>query len=77
MGACAPVGFQYSAEVSFPAPESTSQGLLLLVGQISGIIFIFGMNRIGMIPFLFVYVGFSIVGIILSALLEESPMIQE
>jgi len=76
LGACAPIGFQYCAEVSFPAPESTSQGLLLLVGQISGIIFIFGMNRIGMIPFLFVFVGFSIVGIILSAMLDESSMIQ-
>jgi MFS family permease len=76
LGACAPVGFQYSAEVSFPAPESTSQGVLLLVGQISGIIFIFGMNRMGMIPFLVVFIGFSIVGIILSAMLKESPMIQ-
>jgi MFS family permease len=77
LGACAPVGFQYCAEVSIPAPESTSQGLLLLVGQISGILFIFGMHRIGMIPSLFVFVGFSIVGIILSAMIKESPMIQD
>jgi len=34
----APICFQYSAEVSYPAPEATSQGLLLLAGQISGII---------------------------------------
>jgi len=76
LGACAPVGFQFCAEVSFPAPESTSQGLILLVGQISGILFIFGMNKIGIIPSLVVFIGFSIIGIILSVMLKESPMIQ-
>ncbi len=39
-----PLGFQYGAEITHPAPESTSNGLLLLVGQISGIAFIFGMD---------------------------------
>ena len=77
LGACAPVGFQYCAEVSLPAPESTSQGLLLLVGQVSGIVFIIGMHKIGMIPSLFVFVGFAILGIILSAVIKESPMMAE
>jgi MFS family permease len=35
-----PIGFQYAAEIGRPAPESTSQGLLLLVGQASGIAFL-------------------------------------
>jgi cyanate permease len=39
-----PVGFQYGAEITIPAPEGTSNGLLLLMGQISGIIFILGMD---------------------------------
>jgi MFS family permease len=39
-----PVGFQYGAEVAYPTPEGTSNGLLLLMGQISGIAFIFGMD---------------------------------
>jgi len=39
-----PVGFQYAAEISFPAPESISQGLLLWVGQISGLLFVAGMS---------------------------------
>ena len=39
-----PVGFQYGAEVAYPAPEGTSNGLLLLMGQISGIVFILGMD---------------------------------
>jgi sugar phosphate permease len=39
-----PIGFQYGAEVTYPISEGTSNGFLLLVGQISGILFIFGMN---------------------------------
>jgi sugar phosphate permease len=39
-----PVGFQYGAEVTYPTPEGTSNGLLLLMGQISGILFILGMD---------------------------------
>jgi len=39
-----PVGFQYGAEVTYPTPEGTSNGLLLLMGQISGIVFILGMD---------------------------------
>lgn len=39
-----PVGFQYGAEITYPAPEGTSNGLLLLMGQISGILFILGLD---------------------------------
>ena len=39
-----PVGFQYGAEVTHPTPEGTSNGMLLLMGQISGIVFILGMD---------------------------------
>ena len=39
-----PIGFQYGAEITYPAPEGTSNGLLLLMGQISGIAFILGMD---------------------------------
>jgi len=75
LGACAPVGFQYCAEISFPAPESISQGLILLMGQISGILFIYGMNKMGMIASLVVFVCFSAVGIILSVIIKESALI--
>ncbi len=77
LGGGAPVGFQYAAEVSSPAPESTSQGLLLLSGQISGIIFIVGMNFIGVTPFMMLFIGLSIVAIVLCTRLNESPMISE
>ena len=75
LGAGAPVGFQYSAEISYPSPESTAQGLLLLAGQVSGIIFIAGMNTLGMIPFM---VGFCIlmaVNVLISTKISESPMV--
>ncbi|NQU28381.1 MAG: MFS transporter [Candidatus Marinimicrobia bacterium] len=75
LGAGAPVGFQYAAEVTHPAPESTSQGLLLLAGQISGILFIVGMNLIGMIPGLVTFVALALVIIFLTIRLDESPMI--
>ncbi len=40
----APIGFQYGAEVAYPAPEGTTNGMLLLAGQISGVLFILGMG---------------------------------
>ena len=42
----APIGFQYGAEITYPAPEGTSNGLLLFMGQISGIIFILAMDAL-------------------------------
>jgi cyanate permease len=41
-----PIGFQYAAEITRPAPEGTSNTLLLLMGQISGVIFIFAMDAL-------------------------------
>jgi MFS family permease len=41
-----PIGFQYGAEMTFPAPEGTSNGLLILMGQVSGILFILGMDAL-------------------------------
>jgi MFS family permease len=75
LGAGAPVGFQYAAEITHPAPESTSQGLLLFVGQISGILFILAMNTFGMIASMIVFVGMSFIVVVLSLLLKESKII--
>ena len=75
-----PVIFQYAAEVSYPSPEATSQGLLMLAGQISGIIFIFGMDFFrsesgSMSPFLIVLIILSLINIALSFMIKESSMI--
>jgi MFS family permease len=59
-----PVGFQYAAEICHPAPESTSQGILLWVGQISGILFVFGMSVRNNIYLPKVMVVFSILAIL-------------
>lgn len=39
----APVGYQYAAEITYPSPEGTSNGLLNLAGQLS-VIFIYSME---------------------------------
>jgi nitrate/nitrite transporter NarK len=39
----APIGYQYAAEITFPAPEGTSNGLLNLAGQAS-VVFIYAMD---------------------------------
>jgi MFS family permease len=74
-----PIGFQYAAEISSPAPESTSQGLLLWVGQISGMIMVTGMsmNDKAYLPvFLIVFVVISIIAAALVSFLKESALIK-
>ncbi|EOQ95420.1 transporter, major facilitator family protein [Leptospira wolbachii serovar Codice str. CDC] len=76
LGIGAPIGFQYCAEITSPAPESTSQGLLLLVGQVSGILFILGLNFFGMVSFLYILLFLSIVNFIMVFWLKESPFME-
>jgi MFS family permease len=76
----APVIFQYAAEISYPSPEATSQGLLMLAGQIAGIIFIFAMDHFRtasglMTPSLIVLIGLSVLNIAISLMLKESELI--
>ncbi len=75
LGTAGPIGFQYVAEVSYPAPESLSQGIVLLAGQISGIIFIVLMNTVGMIESLYIFAGLAALTIIITLLMKESPRI--
>ena len=75
-----PIGFQYAAEITYPAPEGTSNGLLLVMGQISGIVFIFAMNAGrsplsgAMTPSLVGLAVLSVASAILAAFLPESPI---
>jgi len=75
-----PVGFQYGAELTHPAPEGTSNILLLVVGQISGIIFIFGMDALKapasgeMTASLLILAGLAVICIVLAAMIRESPV---
>lgn len=73
-----PIGFQYGAEITYPAPEGTSNGLLLLMGQISGIIFILGMDAFkapetgSMTLPLLVLIGLMILCLFIGARLKEA-----
>jgi MFS family permease len=75
-----PIGFQYAAEISYPVPESGSQGLLLLAGQISGIVFTALMSiksNILLKPVMVVFTLLSIVSFVLVLFLKESPLVQK
>ena len=75
-----PIGFQYAAEITHPAPEGTSNSLLLVMGQISGIAFIMGMDALkspvtkSMTAPLLGLAGLTVVAIILATMLRESPI---
>ena len=74
-----PIGFQYGAEITHPAPEGTSNSLLIVMGQISGIIIIFGMDAIktasgSMSKSLLLLIGLTVINLVLSILLRESPV---
>ena len=77
-----PIGFQYGAEVTYPAPEGTSNGLLLLMGQISGILFIFGMDSFkspetgSMTPSLVALTGLMVSSLLLCTRLKESGLME-
>jgi MFS family permease len=76
-----PIGFQYGAEITYPAPEGTSNGLLILMGQISGIIFIFGMDSFkspingSMSLSLVALIGLMVLALILSFFLAEPKIL--
>ncbi len=73
-----PVGFQYAAEISYPASESISQGLLLWVGQISGLLFVAGMsikNNLYLNNYMILFSVMMFAVVVLVLLTKESPMI--
>ncbi|MGA2586906.1 MAG: MFS transporter [Candidatus Aminicenantales bacterium] len=75
-----PIGFQYAAEITHPAPEGTSNSLLLVMGQISGIVFIFLMDALkvpstgAMTTSLLALALLAVVSVILATRLRESPV---
>jgi MFS family permease len=78
-----PIGFQYGAEITYPASEGSSNGLLLMMGQISGIAFIFGLDLFkskvdgSMSNPLLILIGLMIISVIASFFLKESPIIKK
>jgi cyanate permease len=78
-----PVGFQYGAEITYPASEGTSNGMLLLMGQVSGIAFIFGMDSMkssqtgSMTRSLVILIILMVLGILMSLRLNEAALLGE
>jgi MFS family permease len=78
-----PVGFQYGAEITFPASEGTSNGMLLLMGQVSGIAFIFGMDSMksaqtgSMTRSLIILIVLLVLSILMSFRLSESSILNK
>jgi cyanate permease len=78
-----PIGFQYGAEITYPASEGTSNGMLLLMGQISGIAFIFGMDSLkssvtgSMNHSLIILIGLMVLSILMSFTLKESVILSK
>jgi MFS family permease len=74
-----PIGFQYAAEVSIPAPESASQGMLLWFGQLSGLFFVSGMsinNKQYLGSFLILFAVLTVFSLFGVFFLRESPVIR-
>lgn len=80
--AAGPIGLLYGAEVAYPAPEGTSNGLLLMMGQISDIAFILGMDALqspatgSMTPSLLILIGLMVLGLVLCTRLREADLIR-
>jgi sugar phosphate permease len=75
-----PIGFQYGAEITHPISEGTSNGFLILMGQASGILFIFAMDSFkaagtgSMTGPLIILIGLMVVSFLISLWLRESKM---
>ena len=78
-----PIGFQYGAEITYPTSEGTSNGMMLLMGQISGIAFIFAMDIFkspltgSMTIPLLVLIALMFIAILMSTQLKESSLISK
>ncbi len=77
----APIGYQYVAEITHPAPEGTSNGLLNLAGQAS-VVFIYGMEILkgkdgSFKSSLLALVGLMVLCVFLILWLKESDIVQK
>ena len=67
---CMPVGLTYAAEITYPAPEETSNGLLMVLGQIGGLFLLLVPDEILM----YIVAGLFLLGGIISFLIEDTDV---
>lgn len=77
----APVGYQYAAEITYPAPEGTSNGLLVLAGQVS-VVFVYAMEALkgrdgSFTNSMLMLLGLMLVSAFLISRLKESTMMDD
>jgi cyanate permease len=78
-----PIGFQYGAEVTYPIAEGTSNGFLLMIGQISGIVMIVLMDVFkdpvtgSMLKPMLALLALMVVAVVVSLLLKESNLLRD
>jgi len=70
-----PIGMQYSAEVTVPTPEGTSNGLIQLFGQVS-VVFVYVMGAMrtpegSFTPSLLLMAGLLVLGLLLSTQMKD------
>jgi len=71
-----PVALEYAVDATSPVPEATSNGMLLMIGQISGIIFILGFEGFttstgDYFPALILQSFFLLIGLVMVCFLKE------
>jgi MFS family permease len=81
MMSLAPIGYQYAAEITLPAPEGTSNGLLNLAGQIS-VVFIYAMEAMksadGSFTVSLIILSILMgINVLVIARLKESPVVTQ
>lgn len=74
-----PVIFQYGAEISYPAPEALSMGILQMVGNAAGVVFVFCMDGLrgkagSMTPFMIILSVLMLINVVLGLFLKESRL---
>jgi MFS transporter, FLVCR family, MFS-domain-containing protein 7 len=78
----APVLFQYGSEVAYPIKEGTSLGVILLMGQISGAVFVFAFEAVSgssgsvILPMLFI-VAITALEVPFTLRMKESALVNK
>lgn len=77
----APILFQHGSEVAYPTQEGTSLGVILLMGQISGVIFVFLFEALttglgSVVPPMLFIVAITAAEIPLTLKMKESPLLK-
>lgn len=78
----APILFQHGSEVAYPIQEGTSLGAILLMGQISGVLFVFLFENMAgsfdsIVPPMLAIVAISAIEIPFTLKMKESPLINK